>query len=1170
MLTQKLQIQVLTRKQYKVMEKDPLSNLLLFQNYHLKKFLNVMRITTFFLFLCVFASFAANTSSQNAKVNISGSNMTVGNFIDQIEKQTDYLFVYSKSEVNVNESIAVKNGNKSVAQYLSEAFAATDVKYAFENDYIILTKNASPSVSQQDKNITGIVTDSRGETIIGANVIVKGSSNGTITDLEGKFAISAPNGAILQVSYIGYLTKEMPVGNKSVINIVLTEDSQALDEVVVVGYGTQKKVNLTGAIVSVKTEDLENIPSSNLSNSLAGRAPGVTVTNTSGMAGASSKIRMRGSFGEPLFVINNIIKSKADFDALDPNEVQSINFLKDAASASVYGSKAGNGVVLVTTKAGKLQKPEFQYKGIVSTAETTRPLQDYSATDELIWANRVSETKGLNPVYGQEAFDYFKDKSYNVNDYVWQNPSSRQHNISVNGGNEAITYYMMLGYHDEDGSYKNLEYKKYNFRSDITANISKRFKVNLNLSGNQRQYDRFYWPYDKVDNFNVPDFYRTTFNWSRLYPFYVDDKGNPTNDVNANPVTAGSWHPVDMVLGNRYQKITQRTLDGILKFDLDLGQFVDGLSTSVLAQYTAYDNNQKAFITHNKSYRFQSASATNKFVPGPVDPNNMVLHNLSSNYEGIREYVTLDNSYQLNWFLKYDKIFGKHAVSGLAVYEQSETNGKNLSGSAEELMTSSIDQIFATSSDTQRRYFSGNEYQSARQSWVGRFNYSYADKYIAEFSFRYDGNYKFAPSERWGFFPSASLAWRISEESFLKKVSWLSNLKLRGSFGSTGDDNNWDGEAIAAFQWREFYKNGSGYIFGNNLSNGLAIGNTPNPYISWAKLEVYNIGLDYGMLDNRLSGELDYFYKNKNHILKARNMVIPGTYGAGLSNENYAEQEWNGVEFNIKWSDSFKDLKYTVYGNLGYVKDNWVKLDEPVGLEAWRSAIGKPNNRIQGYIAEGLIRTQEQLDALPAGFTQFGRKPILGTILFKDIRGANYQEGADGKIDGNDFTNLSDLGTPRINYGFGLNLEWKGIALDAHFQGVGAYDRMLSTKNGSGVFQVGEKPYFELWTGNNVWTPENPGAKYPRVSGFWQEEYGAAGSTYWLRNGAYMRLKNLNLAYSLPSKWFSKIGVSKVQVFANGTNLFAISGIDEHDPEQEALDSYPLMRTYTAGLSVNF
>lgn len=1132
-----------------------------------------MRLTFFFLFTLFTYANAESLYSQNTKLTLDMANVPVEEVLNTIEEKSEFYFLYNSKLINVDRLVTIRAKSKTIANILTDLFAKTDIVYKIEDRQIILSRKefALQEQQQQGRVITGTVVDHEGEPIIGVNIRIKNSSGtGTITDMDGQFRLTVPQDAVLDITYIGYVAQEISVGNQNHLNIRLLEDTHTLDEVVVVGYGIQKKVNVTGAITAVKSEEISNVPVGNLSNALAGRAPGVTITGTSGFAGASSSIRMRGSFGEPLYVINNVIKTKADFDALDANEVENISFLKDAASASIYGSTAGNGVVLVTTKKGSQQKPMFQYKASFNTARTTKPLQKYTATDELIWNNRVAETKGREPLYGQEIFDYFADKNYDVADYVWRNPSSQQHNVSVDGGNDRITYYMMVGVHDENGSYKNVDYSKYNFRSDITAKITDRFKVNFNLNGNQRDYSRFYWPYDDAESMNLPDFYRTTFNWTRLYPFYVDDKGDPTSDTSANPVTFGAWNPVEMVIGDRYHKIKKRTIDGLLRFDLDLGQFVDGLRVSFQGQYTAIDENHKQFITHNKGYRFKSSSATNPFKPGPIDPNDMVVHNLSSSYEGIKEGVILEHSYQINWFVNYDKQFGKHGISALAVYEQSESDGKKLKGEAMDLMTSSIDQIFATSEDTQRRFFDGNEYAKARQSWVGRLNYSYADKYIAEFSFRYDGNYKFSPDERWGFFPSGSAAWRISEENFMKGINWLSHLKLRGSYGSTGDDMNWNGDDnIAAFRWRETYKNNTGFMFGDNYMNGLSVNSIANPFITWAKLEVYDIGLDFGFFNNRLTGEFDYFYKKKSDILKERKADVPGTYGAKLAEENYAEQDWRGAEIALRWSDRYKDINYSVYGNMGYVKDKWLKMDEAAGLESWQSQIGRPNERIKGYIAEGIIRTQEQLDALPDGFTQFGRKPILGTILYKDIRGANYAEGADGKIDSNDETYLSYRGTPRINYGFGFNLEWKGITLDAHFQGVGGYDRMLKTKNGGGVFQINDRPYFQLWT-QDVWTPDNPNAKYPRVSGEWQEEYGAAGSTFWMRNGAYLRLKNLNIGYTLPKQWLSGIGIQRLQVFVNSTNLFHITSLKEHDPEQETLDSFPLMRTFTAGLSINF
>jgi TonB-linked SusC/RagA family outer membrane protein len=1031
--------------------------------------------------------------------------------------------------------------------------------------------------------IKGKVVDNKGEGLPGISVKVERTGVSSQTDGSGNFQIVANAGDVVSFTAIGYMPKKLTISNeKTALIITLEEDNKKLEEIVVVGYGSQKKVNLTGAISTIKTADIASIPVSNLSNALAGRLPGATIVGSSGLAGAASSIRIRGSSVEPLYVINGIIKSKADFDALNANEVESISILKDAATASIYGSKGGDGVVLVTTKKGIVQKPTFDYSNSFSFSKTTQPQQDFTATEELRYNNNVARGQGLPEPIGQDIFDYFKDKSYSINDYIWRNPSVQEHNVGLRGGSELIQYNMNLSYHNENGSYNNLDFNRYNFRSDITANVSKRIKINLNISGNQRNFNRWYWPYDDPASNTVGDFYRATFNWTRLYPFYVDGSGNPSYNSNDLPVIAGSWSPVWAVNNSpAYIHNKLRTLDGILRFDLDLGEHIPGLSTALQAQYNANDNNMKSFVVFNQVYKFQSNinNPTNKYVPGPINPKEINIHTMSNDYPNIREGFGLGDGYTLNWFLNYNRTFGKHAINAMAVYEQARTNSKSLNGMRQKLLVNGIDQLFNASDDAVNSTFSGREGIETRSSVIGRINYSYADKYIAEFSFREDGNYRFAPGVRWGFFPSGSAAWRLGQENFMKDITWLSELKLRGSFGTAGNDlAGITSDAIAPFQWAQYFNKASGTVFGSSLADGLAPATLPNPNVTWATSKMANIGLDFGLFNNRLTGSAEYFTKKTSDILITRLGSTPNTLGATLPAVNYAERSWKGFEFSTAWSDTKGEINYSVFANMGYSKDQWDIIDQPDAftngtyLNNWQSKIGHPENRIKGLQSLGIIRTQEQLDALPSTYMQYGSKPKLGYILYKDIRGANFSEGPDGKIDDNDLTYLSDNAIPRINFGFGFRVAWKGISLSTLFQGVSAYDKIVSTGNTStgGVFQTGDRPYFALWA-KDYWTPENPNAKYPMASNmFGDQNVGGGPSTFWIRNGAYIRLKNIDLGYELPAEWTKRIGLQKVRVFANGTNLFVITGFKEHDPEQERLDSYPLMKTYTAGLNVTF
>lgn len=1163
-----------------------------------KRSMRIMKVTLILCFLAIQLS-AASVYSQYVSLNLSMKNTTVGAVINSIKSQTGYEFSYDADLLDkVIGTVSVDMKNEQIETILNKIFGGTDINFRVLNNRIFLKeepgklKNLSVVNQQQSqKTVKGTVVDAANIPVIGANVFVKGTTHGTITDMDGNFTLTnVAENSTLVISYIGFLEKNVEVGNKTSFDIVLLEDSKKLEEVVIVGYGTQKKVNLTGSITAVNASELSGISTSNLSNTLAGRAPGVNITGNSGLMGASSNIRIRGGFGEPLFVIDGIVRDKDAFDALEVNEIDQLSFLKDAATASIYGSQAGNGVVLVTTKGGTQQKPMFNYQGSYTFMTPTQELFSdmFTATDELIYQNRVAQYQGLATPNGEKEFEYFKDKNYNVNDYIWQTPWNQKHSVSVSGGNEKVTYYALGSYIGEEGSYKNLENDKFNLRSNVTAKITDQIKMNFNLAANQQNQQRFYWPFSDDDEQTIGDLYRCTFNWPKTYPFYLNADGSPANNVTDYPVQTpmGSWQAwnvVDQVVGDRYIKTRKREVNAILSFDIDLGKFIPGLTTKLVGNYIGNDYMRKKYLTYQHNYVWAAANSDqNRFIPAAPDPNKMNTFTFSQNQEFLSYNVHSLWSEQLNWFLNYNHSFGKHDVSGTLVWEQQANGGEKVYAKGESPLTN-YDQMFVYSTDAERRWGDAWEVTNGRLSWIGRFNYTYDQKYIAEFSFRYDGNTLFPKEKRWGFFPSFSGAWRISNESFMENTSnWLDNLKIRASYGTTGNDLNVNNKEIEPFSYMNVYQSGYSYIWGDNLNLGIEPGATPNPYLTWATSATYNVGFDFGVLNNRLSGSFDAFYKTEKDILGSRIVTIPDTYGQSLAPENYAERSWRGVEFNAMWRDKAfgGQLDYSIYGNVGFSKDQWDVLDQtalysPGGNLEEFSAIGKPLNRLSGLKTLGIIRTQEQLDELLAkGFKQYGRNPYLGGLYFEDVRGDGYSPGPDGKIDGNDVQLLSDNAAPRINYGFGTNLSWKGFTMDIHFQGVGLYDRMISNlgEGMGGIRQYGGtvRPYYPIWT-DDVWTPENPNAKYPRVIGKSWYESGTGAQSFWIRNGAYLRLKNLNVGYNLPKSWISFLNLESAQLFVNGTNLFVLSAMTEfHDPEQDCYDSYPLMKSFTFGVDIKF
>lgn len=1151
-----------------------------------------MVLQCFFLSTLLASTSSGQTKMEEVFVTIVAQQLPLNEVIQKIESETDFLFSYRKQDVKGSIYTNTKSGEKiSIESLLQEISKESNLKFKQVNNTIhVGVKESESEVIEtvQEVLVRGTVVDEDQLPMPGVTVTVMGTSTGTVTDGEGNFSIDAPEGSSLVFSFIGYASQTIEIGSQSVINVTLAEDTQALDEVIIVGYGTQKKVNLTGAITAVKTDEINDIPATNLSNTLAGRAPGVNVTGTSGLSGASSSIRIRGSFGDPLYVIDGIVRDKEAFDALNANEVDNLSFLKDAASASIYGSRAGNGVVLVTTKKGTEQKMTIGFQTSYSAYNPTQELlsDKTTATDELIYQNRVAEFLGTTQPNGPEEFAYFENRSYNVNDFIWRNPTSQNYNLSVTGGNDKLTYYSMLSYLGEKGAYKSVDHGKFNLRSNVSAKITKRITLDLNIAATQQNHDRFYWPFSPDDDYDVSDLYRVSFNWPKVYPFYTEADGTPADYITDFPLQTpmGSWQAwsvIDQIVGDRYIKTRKRQVNSILSLNIDLSDAIEGLSTRVVGSYLAEDYMRKKYLTYQKNYVFTQADPDgNRFIPAAPHPDNVNIFNFSQNQEFLSYELETAWSYQFDWFLNYNRTFDKHGITAMLVYEQAENGAYGAYSKAEDPVTN-YDQDFVYSQDAERRYGSGWEEIGARQSLIGRANYNFDEKYIAEFSFRYDGNTLFPKGNRWGFFPSVSAAWRIAAEDFMAGTSsWLDDLKLRVSYGTTGNDLDMYGRDLTPFSFVNTYSNGGSYIFGNELYTSIVPGDTPNPNLTWASSTTYNAGLDFELIDTRLVGSIDAFYKQEVDILGSRLVTLPDNYGQSLAPENYAERSWKGGELALLWRDQTGSgkLKYSVYGNLGYARDQWDKLDQnpiflPGGNREFETQIGQPDGRIFGLRSLGIIRTQEQLNELiEAGLKQYGRDPYLGGLYFEDIRGDGFSAGPDGKIDGNDFQLLSNNATPRINYGFGFDLDWNNFSLNAHFQGVGVYDRIISNQEGAGMRQHGGsiRPYYPIWA-DDVWTPENPDAKYPRPVGQNWYESGTGATSFWIKNGAYLRLKNLNLGYNIPGKVLSNFNILSAKIFFNGTNLFAISEVKEfQDPEQKNYDSFPLMRSFTLGLDVKF
>lgn len=1106
------------------MEKYALSILLL-QRKQFKKFLNIMRISTLFMFVCIFSSYASNISSQTAKVNITNARMTIGAFINQVEKETGYMFVYNKGEVDANKIVSLKKGKNTVADCLNNIFGGTGISYVFEDGYVVLTKHVqiqdTTVVQQSGKTVKGVVTDETGLSVIGANVFVEGTSLGTITDMDGNFSLEVPSvNAVLVVSYIGYVEQRLPVKNRKNWSIVLKEDAQNLDEVVVVGYGTQRKGNIATSVSTVRAEMLQNRPVQTVGEALQGQIPGLSVTSK-GAPGESPSLQLRGSSvlksdnsTAPLVLVDGV---PADFNFLNPEDIESINVLKDAASAAIYGSRAANGVLLITTKRGKMGKPTFRYNGSVGVNTPMYMPKSISSVEYARIMNEAESNMGRAPLYSDDDIAQFAsgaDPNRYPNtdwlDLVIQNSVTTRHALETSGGTEKIKYLVSAGVDHQTGVFPNTQQNVFNVRSSTDISITKKFGISFDLRYQLRDM--------KALN-NQEDIYKQIIGSDpTMVAYYTDGTYGYNSGFFTNPLVA---------LYEGGEKLTNRhEASGIFKLDYEI---IEGLKFTGIA---------------NVKYTFKNEESRNRKMFYTNFFTQEVFEKGENSFSDRRDYNAY---YNLQALLSYKKSFGVHNLDILAGYQQESQNSDWLKGARSGYPTDIVWELNPGPKDNWSN--DGNGEHWALASFIGRINYDYDNKYILSLSMRSDASSRFAKGSRWSTFPSVAAAWRISQESFMEGTrEFLDDLKIRASWGQTGSATG-----LGLYPSYTLIST-SGMILNNTYQQIASLKTIGNPDLTWEHSDMLNLGLDVKMLNSRLNFTGEYYVKNTKDILLA--MPVPLEYGFGKPNVNVGQVRNKGWELSLGWNDRINDFGYSISGNLSDNRNEVIDLGD---TGPWKGAntytdVGLPFNSIYGYESMGLFQSDEEV----AGAPFQNSNTAAGDVRYKNQNG-------DEKIDANDRVVLGDP-NPHFLYGLNLAFDYKNFDLSMFFQGIGKKDRIIQDNF---VRPFDDSSIFEHHL--DYWRPDNTVATYPRVLNKDDGAHNYQQSDFWMINAGYLRMKNLQLGYTIPRELLRSAGFDRIRLYFSANNLFTISDfVPGMDPESAKSVSYPFARTYSFGLNVQF
>lgn len=1128
-----------------------------------------MKLSILMLIVGICTISANNIYSQVAKYSFRMNQRPIKEAIQEIEKNSDYVFVLSD---NIGKEIETKINlnaeNDAIDNILERIFVNTNLSYkvidrqivVFKDNHKVLRKENT--LPQQNKiQLSGNVIDSYNEPLIGVSIMIKGTTQGTVTDIDGHFDLRVDPDNTLIFSYVGYITQEVKVNNQSVINIKLLEDTQAIEEVVVVGYGTQKKVNLSGSVSSINIAEMaESRPITNLSSALYGAAPGVYVNSAdnrpSNSGEASINVRGQGTLNNssPLVIVDGV---ESSMSSVNPQDIATISVLKDAASSAIYGSRAANGVILVTTKNGSTGNMKIDYNGYVSIENIRRPYEVLSNyADHMSAVNQAFMNGGKPKQFSDEVIALWRSNENNPDKWLYPNTNAfdmyktgvaQQHNISASGGSEKITFYTSFNYLNNPGILENTGYERYSVRLNLDAKLKDWLKIGANING--------YTDDSPIQSDYMEDIYS--------YAMTGGTPGNPHKDPQGRlGINPNSEDDPQNGTSNPYLRLRNKAGD-IKSYNLKTRFYgvltpFKGFTVQGSYSYDYYNKTKTEKPVFVELWNFQTGDL--------VTDGKVQTYIYNYDEKRFRNFIDATARYEGSFF---DKRLGFSVLAG-ASQEQFRREYHDVK--RYDLLDPSLGVINGAIGETEAK---GNITEWAMQSYFGRINLSWEDRYLLEANLRADGSSRFQKNNRWGYFPSFSVAWRLSEEQFMEQYDWLDNLKLRVSYGSLGNNSlgsnkDLDGNYSSLSTFAQ-----TNYILNRAVEMGVSQKEIANAMLTWETTNITNIGVDFNLFRNRLGGTFEWFNKYTKDILI--DLPAPMVHGdAKIPRQNAAEVSNKGIELSLTWNDKIaSDFNYNIGVNLTHIKNKVEKFRGDVpAIDGDRMLLeGMPKDILYILQVDRMVQTDEDLALIQSMLDngpvdEVGNKltvfpygiPQKGDFLYKDIN-------RDGLINDDDRVTMGNGSAPTFSYGLSLGASWKAIDFSVLLQGVANYKDVYQSILFNSSVRMGRQLNKEV-VEDSWYEGRTTPAKYPRLLEH-TDKRNQMASDFWVANKDYLKIRNIQVGYTLPQTWTRTAHIDRIRIYGSLENFFTFTKWKGYDPEVKGV-TYPTMKEAVIGVNVSF